>query len=122
MSLGEISELKLDYNRLDGELRYRMVRGMRHSYLVDEYYERLHDPHEHDEVAVGFKAQYREAQEVSTDPEDIVWELEKYVHGNKLHHPRDLRATYVVLAHFFERCDIFDAPPHAWSPSGTEGK
>ncbi|MYW05314.1 hypothetical protein GT354_45005 [Streptomyces sp. SID3343] len=119
MSLAAVSELKLDFNDLRDDVRGELVKGMRHTRLVDEYYAGVLDPFEHDDVAAGFKAHFALARQDSADPEDILYDLQQYVHGNKSQHPRDHRATMVVIAHFFERCDIFDAPPPGWSPNGT---
>ncbi|MFI6581752.1 ABC-three component system protein [Embleya sp. NPDC050493] len=118
MSLAAVSELKLDFNNLRDDVREELLRGMRHTHLVDEYYAGVLDPFEHDDVAAGFRAQYALARQDSPDPDDVLWDLQQYIQGNKLHHPRELRAGMVVLAHFFERCDIFDAPPPGWSPNG----
>lgn len=49
--------------------------------------------------------------------EDVLWQLQMYVLGNAQPRPKVLRAAHVVLAHFFERCDIFEAPPAGWQPA-----
>jgi hypothetical protein len=122
MSLAEVSEAKLDYNGLSGEAREKLVRGMRDTYRVAEYYAGVQNPREEDEVAAGFTAHYLAAREQVEDPEDILFDLQQYVHGNRLHHPREMRAGWVVLAHFFERCHIFERPPADWAPTGTGGE
>ena len=115
MSLAEVSELKLAFNGLAGETREHLVTGMRYSHLVDEYYVGVYDPYEHDEVAADFHQHYLTAREHSSDAEDVLWDLQQHIHGNKLPHPREVEAGWVVLAHFFERCNIFEAPPQGWS-------
>ncbi|NUL03139.1 hypothetical protein HRW07_07775 [Streptomyces lunaelactis] len=119
MNLAEVSEQKLDFNRVAGDVRDDLVKGMRHTYLVTEYYAGVYDPYEQDEVAAGFTREYLAAREGRTDPEEILLDLQHYVHGNRLHSSRELSAGWVVLAHFFERCHIFDNPPDGWSPSGS---
>lgn len=121
MSLAEVNEGKLDYNGLSGEAREKLVRGMRDTYRVAEYYAGVQNPREEDEVAAGFTAHYLVSRDQSQDPEDILFDLQQYVHGNRLHHPRDMRAGWVVLAHFFERCHIFERPPVDWASIGTGG-
>ncbi len=121
MSLAEVSEAKLDYNGLNGEVREKLVKGMRDTYRVAEYYAGVQNPREEDEVAAGFTTHYLASREQSADPEDILFDLQMYVHGNRLHHPRDMRAGWVVLAHFFERCHIFERPPADWAPTWTGG-
>lgn len=119
MGLAEVSEQKLDFNQVAGDVRDDLVKGMRHTYLVAEYYAGVYDAYEEDEVAAGFAREYLAARECRTDPEEILLDLQHYVHGNRLHSSRELSAGWVVLAHFFERCHIFDNPPDGWSPSGS---
>ena len=107
--------LKMDYNRLSTECREQLVRGMRDSYLVEEYYDRLADEAQHDEIATGFSDYYRQVRaRVGDDPDEIMWELERYILGNEHPRQRVLVAAWTVLTHFFERCHIFEAPPAGW--------
>ncbi|WP_408059262.1 ABC-three component system protein [Streptomyces mirabilis] len=71
---------------------------------------------EHDEVARGFRVYYEQIRRDWADPEDVLWQLQMYVLGNAQPRPKVLRAALVVLAHFFGRCDIFEAPPTGWQP------
>jgi hypothetical protein len=116
MEMREVSGLKLDYNGLNGESREDLIKAMKYTHLVDEYFAGLMNPYEVDEIAAGFSTYYRQVREVLADPEDILWQLEMYVLGNARQHPQMHRAAGVVLAYFFERCDIFDRPPADWSP------
>jgi hypothetical protein len=77
---------------------------------------------ERDEVAAGFSAYYRQARENWDDPEDIFFELQKYVIGNMLQPAKTHRAALVILAYFFERCDIFETPPPDWRISDLAGE
>jgi hypothetical protein len=122
MSLAEVSEQKLEFNGLAGEMREELVKGMRYTHLVDEYYSGLQDTQEHDEVAAGFAIRYRTVREQTPDHEEILFALLQYVLGNKLQRFRDTRAGWVVLAHFFERCDVYEVPPTDWiTPNGVGG-
>ncbi|OMI40148.1 ABC-three component system protein [Streptomyces sparsogenes] len=120
MPLPDVEPGKLDFNRLHGDARQDLVRGMRHSHLVDAFYEGGIRAVEHDEVAQGFRLYYEQVRQEWTEPEDVLWQLEMYVLGNGSQQPRVQRAAWVILAHFFERCDIFDAPPPGWAGSGVE--
>ncbi|WP_425424351.1 ABC-three component system protein [Streptomyces lushanensis] len=73
---------------------------------------------EHDEVARGFRIFYEQVRQEYQNPDDVLWQLEMYVLGNERQRPQVHRAAWVVLAHFFFRCDIFEAPPSDWSPAG----
>ncbi|MFB6654074.1 ABC-three component system protein [Streptomyces microflavus] len=116
MSLPDVPIEKLDFNRIDGEEREDLLRGMRQSHLVDAFYEGTMRELEHDEVAEGFRVYYQQMRREWPDPEDVLWQLRMYVLGNAQPRPKVLRAALVVLAHFFERCDIFEAPPAGWQP------
>ncbi|WP_262700475.1 MULTISPECIES: ABC-three component system protein [Streptomyces] len=118
MSLAEVSEEKLDFNRILGEERDQLRTGMRYTPLIAEYYAGLYDPLEEDEVAAGFHQEYLVARERSSDPEEVLLDLQHYIHGNRLHSVRELSAGWVVLAYFFERCHVFENVPEGWSPNG----
>lgn len=118
MPLPEVDPGKLDFNRVQGEAREDLLRGMRHSHLVDEFYAGTIRAVEHDEVAQGFRLYYEQVRREWPDAEDVLWQLEMYVLGNGSVPPRMQRAAWVILAHFFERCDVFEAPPADWTPSG----
>jgi hypothetical protein len=122
MSLAAVSGQKLEFNGLDGEMFDDLVKGMRYTYLVHEYYAGLQDTQEHDEVAAGFAIRYRTVRERTSDNEEILLNLLEYVLGNRLQRIRDMWAGWVVVAHFFERCDIYEAPPADWvAPNGVGG-
>ncbi|CAM5230998.1 ABC-three component system protein [Streptomyces tanashiensis] len=118
MTLPDVPPDKLDFNLLQGEIREGLVRGMRHSHLVDTFYAGGIRAAEHDEVAQGFRLYYEQVKKDWSDPEDLLWQLEMYVLGNGSQQPRVQRAAWVILAHFFERCDIFQAPPPGWISPG----
>lgn len=75
------------------------------------------DLNERDEVAEGFSAHYRLLRhEIGDNSDEILWRMQGYVLGRS-------RATWdredaadVVLAYFFEECDIFEIPPPGWRP------
>ncbi|MGW4784899.1 ABC-three component system protein [Streptomyces sp. NPDC004230] len=117
MQLPDVDPGKLDFNSIQGEAREGLLRGMRHSHLVDAFYDGKLRAVEHDEVAQGFRLYYEQVRQQWADPEDVLWQLEMYVLGNGSVPPRVQRAAWVVLAHFFERCDIFVAPPAGWERS-----
>ncbi|QXE34051.1 hypothetical protein KQY30_06850 [Streptomyces sp. GMY02] len=114
-----VNQHKIEYNSLSAEVRDELVRALRHSYLVDEYYARITRVDEHDLVARGFRIYYDQLRQSTSDPELLWLELEKYVVGNERVTLRTGWAASVVIAHFFERCDVFDVPPPDWVPSTT---
>jgi hypothetical protein len=115
----EVSELKMDYNALSEDDQEMLRLGMRHTHLVEQYYQGVIDVTERDEVAADFNAYYRLMAEEYQDPDQIVTELQKYVAGNQRGRAGMEIALWVVLAYFFETCDIFQEPPPGWQPFAT---
>ncbi|MFI5567356.1 ABC-three component system protein [Streptomyces sp. NPDC051740] len=115
MALDPVNEQKIDFNGVTGDERDELVTGMGHTWLVAEYYAGLNDPFEEDEVAAGFTGEYRASRARHTDPADVLLDLQLYIHGNRLQHLAQLKAGWVVLAYFFERCHVFENPPDGWT-------
>ncbi|MFI9331220.1 ABC-three component system protein [Kitasatospora sp. NPDC052868] len=117
MELPQVHTDKLSYNQLDSESRESLKLGLRSVHLVEAFYAGGIRELEQDEVARGFRIYYEQVRQECADPEDVLWQLEMYVIGNAAQPPSRHRAAWVVLAHFFFRCDIFEAPPAGWSPA-----
>ncbi len=116
--IDKASLLKMDYNRLSSDCREQLIRGMRDSHLVKRYYDGLIDGTQHDEVAAGFSDYYNHIRgRGGDDPDEIMWELERYILGNEHPQFRVLLAAGAILTHFFEHCHIFEVPPAGWQPS-----
>ncbi|MFG2519461.1 ABC-three component system protein [Streptomyces sp. NPDC048527] len=114
------SQEKLEFSKLDEDNQEALVLGMKHSPLVRQYYEMRYFPLEEANTAQGFRDEYLEAKAEVSDPDLIIERLKWYVIGNRLANERQLRAMWVVLAYFFERCHIFENPPPDWVSSHRE--
>ena len=102
---------KLRHNKLSDGVAQFLALGVRKSRLVDDYFRNNADPQLGDKVAESFRAQYRSLKEVGLDPDAIFRELWKFTCGTGLDHsPKHEAAVLAVLAHLFERCDIFERP------------
>ncbi|MDY0816242.1 ABC-three component system protein [Kitasatospora purpeofusca] len=121
MDLPQVHEEKLAFNLLQGDSREDLLRGMRHTHLVEAFYAGGIRALEQDEVARGFRIFYEQVREQYPDPDDVLWQLEMYVLGNERQRRSVHRAAWVVLAHFFFRCDIFEAPPSDWAAAPFVG-
>lgn len=87
---------------------------MKHTTLVERYYEKTLDDTESEEVATGFSNYYQLVKSDWPDPEDVLWQMEMYVLGNGSQPPQVERCAWIILAYFFERCYIFEEPPPGW--------
>ena len=65
-------------------------------------------------MALSLHDEYLRLQAEYSDPEDILWHLEQFIAGNASRAFSVRRAAMVVLAHFFETCDIFEEPTADW--------
>jgi hypothetical protein len=112
-----IPETKLSFNRLSEDDASDLRSSIPYTFLVEQYYGGLNDVTERDEVAADFNAYYREVAREYEDPGEIIWKLQEYVLGNGRSTPQTERCCWVILAHFFETCDIFERPPYGWVPT-----
>ena len=105
---------KLDYSRLSQWPRDSLLSAMTGTPQVEQYYQRRIDVTERDRVAVRFRAEYDHAIADGLRPDEVLCRLREFVVGTALPDHATLRAADVVLAAFFETCDIFDNPPPGW--------
>lgn len=113
----QVSVNKLAFSELTDETRGEVRDAMRHSRQIDEYYARLIDVNERDDVANRFNSEYLSAVEEGLDPEAILLQLRIFLAGAVKQTAPAYRAQTAVLAYFFQRCDIFENPPPGWTPS-----
>lgn len=117
----EVPPKKLEYNRLPKDDRTDLIFAMRFTHLVDQYYQHRSSITERDDVAQGINYYYQEIKSEYNDPSDILWKLQEYVGGNARGSRERERAVMVIIAYFFESCDIFDEPPSNWKELATQG-
>ncbi|MEU4121097.1 ABC-three component system protein [Streptomyces virginiae] len=115
------SQNKLSFSGLDEDTQEALILGMKHSPLVRQYFDGRLFPLEEANSAQGFRDEYAEVKQEVGNPDLIIERLKWYVVGNRLGNERQLRAMWVVLAYFFERCHIFENPPADWEPGVTGG-
>ncbi len=114
------SQKKLAFSKLDEDNQEALRLGMKHTTLVRDYYDGRIFPLEEANVAQGFREEYLALRQELNDPDLIIEHLKWYVIGNRLTNERQLRAMWVVLAFFFEKCHIFENPPEGWVPVDTD--
>jgi hypothetical protein len=118
--ISPVSLQKIGFNAFGDDTQDELKRSIPRSSVIDRYYEDGYRVTERDEVAARFREEfeYIRAEMPNAHPDDIFYELELFVLGNLAPRISDRRAATVVLAYFFESCDIFDDAPVG---TGTDG-
>nr|WSX77654.1 hypothetical protein OH826_29685 [Streptomyces sp. NBC_00899] len=105
-----VPEDKIEYNLLSDATRSLITMGMQPAHLVRMYYRRVSDELLRDQTAQAFSDKYQELRGTGRSPDEIYWELRRWVGGASSPNPAREVAVYGVLAYFFEECDIFLRP------------
>ena len=108
---------KLEYNGFSVDLRDELVQRMRYVPLVEAYYQQRNDPFERDEAAAAFHVEYQRISQEHEDPDEVFYQLQQYVLGNKAPSRKRYVDAQVILMYFFGECEIFKVPPKDWQPS-----
>lgn len=118
-----VSKQKLDFNSFGedtkDEIRQAIIRS---SALIDKYYADAYRVAERDEIAARFREEFEQLRESTPgeNPDEIFYQMELFLLGNLTPKISERRAATVVLAYFFQSCDIFDDAPEGWAAT-TEG-
>lgn len=110
-----VSAAKLEANALGRGVAMLLRLGRETERLVEAYFERHHDPTFGERVAVGYRREYQRLRGEGWSPDDIFAGLVEFSGGAPLA-GNATAALYTVLAYFFERCDIYEAPTPADAP------
>lgn len=105
---------KLDFSRLKPRTRADLVTAMASTVLVDGYYRERIDVTERDRAGARFGKEYRRAVVEGKDPDEVLAHLRAFLVGTAMPDDATWRAANVVLAAFFETCDVFENPPPGW--------
>lgn len=101
---------KLAANHLPPDVQDALTQGTMKSSLVARYFEDDSDPGRGERAASAFTAKYNELRDQGLAPEEIFLGLDHFAGGAGKRSPRHMFATWAVMAHFFESCDIFEEP------------
>lgn len=102
-------EKKLDHNKLDPESRFCLQRARAYVDIVHRYIENLSIPTHANILQEQVRNKYIELRDFGYDPDDILGKLLEFVCVTKT--STDTAAGYVVLAYYFDACDIFENTP-----------
>lgn len=107
---------KIEFNRLTRPMQNKLEIGMIKSPLVKQFFDRFVDPQFGDTIADKYRAQYAYLRSKYDDPDKIFLELLQFTGEESPPVSGESVARYAVLAYFFERCDIFEAPFEGFQP------
>ncbi len=101
---------KLDANGFSDAVKRLIKEAMSKTSLVDGFLSTWHDEGLGERLAEAFKSKYQELRGESLSPGQIFRELQSWAGGNDRGTPEHELAVLTVMAYYFERCDIFEAP------------
>lgn len=110
-NLDPVPSTKLAANALSEDVAILLKAGMRKARLVEDFFSNYYDPKYGDEIAEAFKNKYHELkQDKYKTPDQIFQGLQQFAGGAQRREPEYESAILAVLAHLFEKCDIFERP------------
>jgi hypothetical protein len=110
-AVSPVPQHKIEYNGLGEDERMSLVNGMRKARLVRDYLDGHPDKELPEKVASCFRQKYDQLKAEGLEPNSILYELQIAAQGPYVQRPRQEAAALAVLAHLFEKCDIFESPP-----------
>jgi hypothetical protein len=110
LDLSPVSEDKIEANGLSSSVVILLRAGMNKAALVEHFFTNYHDPEFGDKIAASFKSEYTQLKKRDLSPDEIFMELQKFATGTQRLTPTYEASLMAVLAHLFEKCDIFENP------------
>ncbi|MBK6420392.1 MAG: hypothetical protein IPF79_14545 [Ignavibacteria bacterium] len=100
---------KIEANALSDSVASLIKNGMGKAILVERFFAQWHDETLGERIAEAFRMEYQRLRLIFT-PNEIFAELQAWTGGRDRGTPEHEMAVLTVIAYFFERCDIFEAP------------
>ena len=100
---------KIEANALSESVATLIKSGMVKAPLVESFFAQWHDETLGERVAESFRAEYQRLRGLCS-PNQIFPALQAWVGGSELGSPEHQVAVVTVIAYYFERCDIYEAP------------
>jgi len=103
---------KIEANALTESEETLLRSGMRKAPLVAQFLSKWHDETLGERLAEAFRTEYARLRRERRDTE-VFGRLQSWAGGPGMGSPEHQVAVLAVMAYFFERCDIFEAPRSA---------
>jgi hypothetical protein len=100
---------KLESNALSDAVASLIRHGMAKTPLIEKFFSQWHDESLGERIAEEFRNHYVRLRE-TLPPSRIFEELQKWAGGSERGTPEHEMAVITVIAYYFERCDIYEAP------------
>lgn len=104
----EVDPGKLEANHLSDDVASLLSTGRRKSYQVKKFFDNYHDPSYGDGIAQTVNDKYRDLRETNHTPDEIFFELQSFIGGNRRQDPEYEMSLLATLSYFFEQCEIFE--------------
>lgn len=109
-AFGDIpDEEKLDYNALSPDAKYDIQRARSNADIVDRYLDGLSNPQNASIIQSEIRTKYSELRDLGYDTDEIMGKMLTFVGGEE--NPKVNAAAYVIVAYYFDACDIFENVP-----------
>jgi hypothetical protein len=100
---------KIEANALSESIAFLLKSGMAKARLVEDFFQQWHDETLGERIADAFRSEYRRLRGLHT-PNTIFAKLQAWAGGKDRGTPEHEMAVLTVIAYYFERCDIYEAP------------
>lgn len=103
------NEAKLDYNSLSPDAKFDIKRARPNIGIVDRFIAGMSNPANASTIQSKIRSKYDELRDFGYESDEILGKLLAYVRGED--EPKAGAAAYVILAYYFDACDIFENVP-----------
>jgi len=100
---------KIEANALSESIATLIKSGMSKAPLVERFFAQWHDETLGERIAEAFRTEYQQLRSLHT-PNGVFSELQAWAGGRDRGTPEHEMAVLAVIAYYFERCDIYEAP------------
>lgn len=100
---------KIEANALSDSVATLIKNGMAKAPLVEKFFTQWHDEALGERIAEAFRTEYHRLRPGHT-PNELFAEIQAWAGGSHRGKPEHEMAVLAVIAYYFERCDIYEAP------------